>query len=107
MCHVYHEDCADFVSKSTHTRIVPLAGIGACASYNETRAFAACHFFHLFIVDTSVFFAYIVLKSLKHETGEVYRASVAEMTAMAEVEAEKLIAGIQYRHENSHIGLCP
>ena len=105
MGHVDHQDRTYFVGKATHTGIIPFAAVGAGTTDYELRAFTACYFFHLVVVDCSGVFFYVIFESLEHETREVHGASVAEVTAVAEVETEEFVAGLKAGHENSHICL--
>ena len=105
MCYVYHEDCTDFVGELADACIVPLAAVCARAGNDELRTLCACLLFHLLIVHPACLFVYSVADRLEHETGEVHRATVAEVTAVAEVHTHELVAGLEAGHEHCHVCL--
>ena len=45
-------------------------------------------------------------RCVEHEAREVHWRTVAEVTTVAEVEAEESVACLQACHEDCHIGLC-
>ena len=106
MGHVYHEDGADSVCHGTHAGVVPVAGICACSADNQFGAFAQACFFEGIIVDTSGFCIHVVFQGVEHQSGEVHGAAVAQMAAVAKVQADELVAGFEAGHEHGHVGLC-
>ena len=72
---------------------------------DETGTLATCHFLHLLVVNEACLGIHVVLKSLEHEAREVDGATVAQVSAVAEVEAQELVAGLEACHEYCHVGL--
>ena len=104
--HVDHEDGTDLVGQVAHAGIVPLAAVCAGAAYDEAGTLAACHLLHLLVVNEPGGAVYVILEGLEHEAREIDGASVAQVAAVAQVEAQELVAGLQACHEHGHVGLC-
>ena len=106
VCHVYHEDGADFVGEFTDAGIVPFAAVGRSTGDDEFGTLRACLLFHLLIVNAPCFGVHGVRDGVEHESGEVHGAAVAEVTAVAEVHTHEGVSGFEDSHEYGHVGLC-
>ncbi len=106
MSHVHKEDGTDFIGKTTHAGIIPFARISTRTTDNQTGTLATGHFLHLLVVYEAGLGIDIILESLEHETREVDGTAVAQVTAVAQIETEKFVTGLQTCHEHGHVGLC-
>ena len=103
--HIHHEDGADFIGETAHAGVVPLAAVGTGAADDEARTLATRDLLHVVVVDTAGFGVDIIFEGVEDEAREVDGAAVAEVSAVAEVHAHKLVAGLQTGHKDGHVGL--
>ena len=103
--HIYQEDSTDFVSQFAYASVVPFAAVSTCTGDNQFWTFCTCLFFHFFVVHATCFSIYSVADRTEVKTREVYRATVAEVTTVAEVHTHECVARFEASHEYSHVSL--
>ena len=64
--------------------------------------------FHLqvVIIHAPGLFLQVITDGIEHQSAEVHRRTVAQVTAVAQVQTHERVAGFQTGHEHSHIRLC-
>ena len=64
--------------------------------------------FHLQIVviHQPGLFLQIITDGVEHQTGEIDSRTVAQVSAVAQVETHERVAGFEASHENRHVRLC-
>ncbi len=86
----------DFVGYAAHAGIVPFARVGTCAADYEAGTLAAASLPQRSIVVYKACLGVdVVLGEPGNEAGEVYGAAVAEVSAVAEVKSDKLVAWLE------------
>ena len=103
--HIYHEDGTNLVGHLAYALVVPLPAVGARTRDDELGPLSTRHLLQLVIVHAPVRLFDVIFQRFEHQTGEVDGAPVAQVTAVAEVEPEKLVARLQAGHEDGHVGL--
>ena len=81
VCHIYHEVCAAFVCDVTETCKINGSCVSTCACDDHFRFALHSNLFYFIVIDKA-FIVYTVRYDVEVCSGEVYRASVCQMSAM-------------------------
>ena len=101
VCHVNHQQGAHLVGNVAHPLVVPFAGVGRAAAHDEFGLLAQGDFLHLVIVHAACFLVQVVFAGRVEDAG-----AVGEVSAMCQVEAHELVAGVEHGQEHGSVGLC-
>ena len=92
VCHIDHEECADFMGDRCNAFEVDDAGVCTGAADDELRLDFLRGLFHGFIVQKFIFFSDAVRNDIEIIAGNIDRAAVRQMTAIREVHAHHGVA---------------
>ena len=103
--HIHHEECTYLIGHFANTSVIPVAAICTRACDNEFGLLLTGHLFQLIVIHTASILFHIVLQCVEHQSRKVYWRTMAEVTAVAEVQTKEGVASLQTCHKNGHIGL--
>src|SRR5512147_152990 len=104
VCHIHHEDCANFVGDLPHAGEVDDAWIGTAAAHNQLGMFALGDLLEFVVVDGFCVFGYAVGNDLVSLAAEVQVMTVSEVSAMRQVKSEDSIARLDDGTVGFHVG---
>ena len=103
--HVHNEHRAHFVGNGAEAGKVDLAGIGAGAGHDDIGLVLAGKAGHFVIIDPARFALHAVGNDFEQTAGEVDRAAVRQMPAVAQIHAQNGRAGGNAGQVGGHVGL--
>ncbi len=106
MCHVYHQQCAYLIGNLAHACIVPFAAVGRATADNQLRLLGKCYAFHLVIVHASCLGVQVVCYRMIQNAAGVHCRTVAQVSALVEVQSHELVAWLQHCQQHCSICLC-
>ena len=104
--HVNHKDSAHFISDIAHAFIVPFAAISRATTDNEFRFVFQGKAFHFIVVNATRFFVKVITYWVVENTRCVYKATMAKVSAVGEVQAHESVARVEASEQHGLVGLC-